>query len=56
MIGEEKAHIANLAIVCTLASVALGLSIAVIIQALQGLKEIFQWIRSRGNPLPSRIS
>jgi hypothetical protein len=50
------AVIANISIVCTLASVALGLSIAVIIQAWQCLKEIRQWIRRRGSPLPSRIS
>jgi hypothetical protein len=54
--SETVAHIANIAILCTLASVALGLSIAVIIQALQCLKEIWQWIRRRGNPLPSRVS
>lgn len=53
---EIVAHIANITILCTLASVALGLSIAVIIQAWQCLKEIRQWIRRRGNPLPSRIS
>jgi hypothetical protein len=53
---EIVAHIANIAILCTLASVALGLSIALIIQAWQCLKEIRQWIRRRGDPLPSRIS
>ncbi|HEX8878638.1 MAG TPA: hypothetical protein VF749_01345 [Candidatus Acidoferrum sp.] len=53
---EMVAHIANISILCTLASLALGLSIAVIIQAGQGLWEIRQWIRRRGNPLPSRIS
>src|SRR5215469_15829656 len=53
---ETVAQIANISILATLASVALGLSIAVIIQALQSLKEIWQWIRRRGNPLPSRIS
>lgn len=53
---ETVAQIANITILVTLASVALGLSIAVIIQACQCLKEIWQWIRRRGNPLPSRIS
>ena len=53
---ENVALIANITILCTLASVALGLSIAAIIQAWQCLKEIRQWIRRRGNPLPSRIS
>src|SRR5215831_13083684 len=53
---ETVAHIANLLILCALGAVALGLSIAVIIQAWQCLREIRQWIRRRGNPLPSRIS
>ena len=53
---ETVAQIANIAMLATLASVALGLSIAVIIEALRCLKEIWQWIRRRGNPLPSRIS
>ena len=53
---ETVAQIANISILATLASVALGLSIAVIIQAWQCLWEIWQWIRRRGNPLPSRIS
>src|SRR5215472_12160835 len=53
---ETVAHIANIMIVCALAAVALGLSIAVIIQAWQSLRGIRQWIRRRGNPLPSRIS
>ena len=53
---ETVAQIANITIIATLASVALGLSIAVIIEALRCLKEIWQWIRRRGNPLPSRIS
>ena len=53
---EAVAHIANIGILCALAAVALGLSIAVIIQAWQCLREIRQWIRRRGNPLPSRIS
>ena len=53
---ETVAQIANINILCTLTSVALGLSIAVIIQAWQCLKEIREWIRKRGNPLPSRIS
>lgn len=53
---ETVVLIANITIVCTLASVALGLSIAVIIQAWQCLKEIWQWIHRRGNPLPSRFS
>lgn len=53
---ETVAQIANLCIICALAAVTLGLSIAVIVQAWQGLNEIRQWIRRRGNPLPSRIS
>jgi hypothetical protein len=53
---QTVALIANISILCTLASVALGLSIALIIQAWQCLWEIRQWIRRRGNPLPSRIS
>jgi hypothetical protein len=53
---ETVALIANISILCTLASVALGLSIALIIQAWQCLWEIRQWIRRRSNPLPSRIS
>jgi hypothetical protein len=53
---EIVAHIANIMILCALAAVALGLSIAVIIQAWQSLRGIRQWIRRRGNPLPSRIS
>ncbi|HKW62180.1 MAG TPA: hypothetical protein VJN89_06515 [Candidatus Acidoferrum sp.] len=53
---ESVAQIANIGILATLASVALGLSIAVIIEAGQCMREIWQWIRRRGNPLPSRIS
>lgn len=53
---ETLTLIVNIMVLCTLASVALGLSIALIIQAWQCLKEIRQWIRRRGNPLPSRIS
>lgn len=53
---QTVALIANISILCTLASVALGLSIALIIQAWQCLWEIRQWIRRRSNPLPSRIS
>ena len=53
---ETVAQIANISVICTLAAVTLGLSIAVIIQFWQCLWGIWQWIRRRGNPLPSRIS
>ena len=53
---ETVALIANISVICTLAAVALGLSIALIIQAWQCLKEIRQWIRRRGSPLPSDIA
>lgn len=53
---ETVAQIANVCILCVLASVALGLSIALVIQAWQCFRETWQWIRRRGNPLPSRIS
>ena len=52
---ETAAQIANLMILCALAGATVGLSIAVIIQAWQCLREIYQWIRRRGNPLPSGI-
>ena len=52
---EAIAQIANIVVVCTLAGLTLGLSIAVISQAWQCLNEIRQWIRRRGNPLPSSI-
>ena len=53
---ETLTLVVNIMVLCALASVALGLSIALIIQAWQCLNEIRQWIRRRGNPLPSRIS
>lgn len=53
---EAVAQIANMCVVCTLAGLTLGLSIAVIIQFWQCLWGIRQWFRRRGNPLPSGIS
>lgn len=53
---QTVAQIANVCIICALAAVTIGLSIAVIVQAWQCLNEIRQWIRRHGNPLPSGIS